>query len=270
MPSAHHPSSDALTSKPLALRVMPMPADLNPSGDVFGGWIMAMVDVAGALPAIRRAGSRVVTVAVNSFVFKQPVGVGDIVSFHAEVVSVGRSSITVDVEVFAERNPNEPEVVKVTEARLTYVAVDEAGTKRLIPAEAPAAEAPACALPTDKDIVLQVMPMPPALNPSGDVFGGWIMSMVDVAGAIPAMRHAKSRVATVSVDSFDFKQPIAVGDIVSFYAGIVSVGHTCVTVDVEVFTRRNPVSPETVKVTEARLKFVALYEFHARQHHHLG
>lgn len=129
MPSAHHPSSDALTSKPLALRVMPMPADLNPSGDVFGGWIMAMVDVAGALPAIRRAGSRVVTVAVNSFVFKQPVGVGDIVSFHAEVVSVGRSSITVDVEVFAERNPNEPEVVKVTEARLTYVAVDEAGPK---------------------------------------------------------------------------------------------------------------------------------------------
>ena len=125
MPSAHHPSSDALTSKPLALRVMPMPADLNPSGDVFGGWIMAMVDVAGALPAIRRAGSRVVTVAVNSFVFKQPVGVGDIVSFHAEVVSVGRSSITVDVEVFAERNPNEPEVVKVTEARLKFVALDE-------------------------------------------------------------------------------------------------------------------------------------------------
>jgi acyl-CoA thioesterase YciA len=74
MSDAPHVSSDALTSKPLALRVMPMPADLNPSGDVFGGWIMAMVDVAGAMPAIRRAGSRVVTVAVNSFVFKQPVG----------------------------------------------------------------------------------------------------------------------------------------------------------------------------------------------------
>ena len=270
MSDAPHVSSDALTSKPLALRVMPMPADLNPAGDVFGGWIMAMVDVAGALPAIRRAGSRVVTVAVNSFVFKHPVGVGDIVSFHAEVAAVGKSSVTVDVEVFAERNPNDPVVVKVTEARLTYVAVSEDGAKRLIPAEAPPAEAPSCPLPTDKDIVLQVMPMPPALNPSGDVFGGWIMSMVDVAGAIPAMRHAKSRVATVAVDSVDFKQPIAVGDIVSFYAGIVSVGHTCVTVDVEVFTRRNPVSPETVKVTEARLKFVALDEFHARQHHHLG
>lgn len=270
MSDAPHVSSDALTSKPLALRVMPMPADLNPSGDVFGGWIMAMVDVAGALPAIRRAGSRVVTVAVNSFVFKQPVGVGDIVSFHAEVVSVGKSSVTVDVEVFAERNPNAPVVVKVTEARLTYVAVGEDGGKRLIPAEEPPVEATSCPLPTDKDIVLQVMPMPSALNPSGDVFGGWIMSMVDVAGAIPAMRHAKSRVATVSVDSFDFKQPIAVGDIVSFYASVVSVGHTCVTVEVEVFTRRNPVSPVTVKVTEARLRFVAIDEFHARQHHHLG
>ena len=132
MPSAHHPSSDALTSKPLALRVMPMPADLNPSGDVFGGWIMAMVDVASALPAIRRAGSRVVTVAVNSFVFKQPVGVGDIVSFHAEVVRVGRTSITVDVEVYAERHPESPVAVKVTEARLTYVAVDEFRAKRTI------------------------------------------------------------------------------------------------------------------------------------------
>mgnify|MGYP002148429567 CR=1 FL=1 len=149
MSDAPHVSSDALTSKPLALRMMPMPADLNPSGDVFGGWIMAMVDVAGAMPAIRRAGSRVVTVAVNSFVFKQPVGVGDIVSFHAEVAAVGKSSVTVDVEVFAERNPKAPEVVKVTEARLTYVAVSEDGAKRLIPAEAPPAEAPSCPLPTD-------------------------------------------------------------------------------------------------------------------------
>lgn len=271
MSDAPHVSSDALTSKPLALRVMPMPADLNPAGDVFGGWIMAMVDVAGAMPAIRRAGSRVVTVAVNSFVFKQPVGVGDIVSFHAEVAAVGKSSVTVDVEVFAERNPKAPEVVKVTEARLTYVAVGDDGSKRTIPAEAPAEHAAvACQLPADKEVVLQVMPMPAALNPSGDVFGGWIMSMVDVAAAVPAMRHAKSKVATVSVDSFVFKQPVSVGDLVSFHAAIVEVGHTCVTVDVEVFAQRNPAHPEVVKVTEARLRFVALDEFHARQHHHLG
>ncbi|MER2555719.1 MAG: acyl-CoA thioesterase [Thauera sp.] len=111
---------------------MPMPADLNPSGDVFGGWIMSMVDIAGAVPAIALARSKVATVAVDSFVFKQPVSVGDIVSFHAEVVRVGQTSITVEVEVFAERHPENPVVVKVTEARLTYVAVDEFRTKRTI------------------------------------------------------------------------------------------------------------------------------------------
>ena len=119
----------------LALRVMPMPADLNPGGDVFGGWVMSMVDIAGAIPAVRRARSRVTTVAVNSFTFKQPISVGDLVSFYAEVTAVGRTSITVDVEVFAERDPENPVVVKVTEARLTYVALDDKGRKRPVPAE---------------------------------------------------------------------------------------------------------------------------------------
>jgi len=104
------------------LRVVPMPSDVNPSGDIFGGWIMAQVDIAGAIPALRLAQGRVSTVAVNSFVFKQPVLIGDIVSFYAEVVRVGRTSITVNVEVYAERGL-EREVVKVTEATLTYVAV---------------------------------------------------------------------------------------------------------------------------------------------------
>ncbi len=106
------------------LRVVPMPADSNPSGDIFGGWVMAQVDIAGSIPAIRRARGRVVTVAVNSFVFRQPVLVGDIVSLYAEVVKVGRTSITVSVEVYAQRNPAREECVKVTEATLTYVAVD--------------------------------------------------------------------------------------------------------------------------------------------------
>ncbi|AWI78551.1 MAG: acyl-CoA thioesterase [Betaproteobacteria bacterium HGW-Betaproteobacteria-13] len=132
-------SSDIYTALPdgrqPALRVMPMPADLNPAGDVFGGWIMAMVDIAGAIPARRRAKSRVATVAVNSFIFKQPVSVGDLVSFYAEVVSTGRTSVTIDVEVFAERDPENPVVVKVTEARLTYVALDDKGRKRPMPAE---------------------------------------------------------------------------------------------------------------------------------------
>ena len=118
-----------------ALRIVPMPADLNAYGDVFGGWVMAQVDVAGAIPALRRARGRVATVAVNSFQFRQAVSVGDVVSFYAEVVKVGRTSITVDVEVYAERHPENPVVVKVTEAQLTYVAVDGQGQKRQIPPE---------------------------------------------------------------------------------------------------------------------------------------
>jgi acyl-CoA thioesterase YciA len=117
------------------LRVMPMPADMNGNGDIFGGWVMAQVDVAGAIPAMRRTRGRVATVAVNSFVFKQPISVGDVVSFYAEIVKVGRTSITVNVEVFAERHPAQPLIVKVTEAQLTYVAIDAQGGKREIPAE---------------------------------------------------------------------------------------------------------------------------------------
>lgn len=115
------------------LRVMPMPADANVHGDVFGGWIMAQVDIAGALPAVRRANGRVATVAVNSFLFKQPVFVGDLLSFYAEVVKVGNTSITVNVEVYAERNRLQVETVKVTEATLTYVATDEERKPRQLP-----------------------------------------------------------------------------------------------------------------------------------------
>ncbi len=115
------------------LRVMPMPADANVHGDVFGGWIMAQVDIAGSLPAVRRANGRVATIAVNSFLFKQPVFVGDLLSFYAEIVKVGHTSITVNVEVYAERNRLQAETVKVTEATLTYVATDENRRPRPIP-----------------------------------------------------------------------------------------------------------------------------------------
>jgi acyl-CoA thioesterase YciA len=118
------------------LRLMPMPSDVNPAGDIFGGWIMAQVDIAGGLAAIRRARGRVATVSVNSFVFRQPVSVGDVVSLFAEVIRVGRTSITVAVEVYAERHPADPITVKVTEAVLTYVALDAQGLKREVPAEA--------------------------------------------------------------------------------------------------------------------------------------
>jgi len=113
------------------LRVVPMPSDANYSGDIFGGWIMSQVDIAGSIPAAQLAKGRIVTIAVNSFLFKQPVMIGDLVSFYADVAKVGNTSITVDVEVFAQRRSLH-EIVKVTEATLTYVAVDENRKPRVI------------------------------------------------------------------------------------------------------------------------------------------
>ena len=129
------PYSDELVlpGKMPTLRVVPMPADANQFGDIFGGWIMAQVDIAGAMVAMRRARGRVATVSVNAFSFKQPVSVGDIVSFYAQIIAVGRTSIKVDVAVYAERNPAQPVVVKVTEAVLTYVAINQQGYKRDLP-----------------------------------------------------------------------------------------------------------------------------------------
>jgi len=115
------------------LRVLPMPADSNTHGDVFGGWIMAQLDLAGAVPAARRAAGRVATVAVNAIQFKQPVFVGDLLSFYAEIVRTGTTSITVEVEVYAQRQRLDAEIVKVTEATLTYVATDEARRPRPLP-----------------------------------------------------------------------------------------------------------------------------------------
>lgn len=114
------------------LRVVPMPADSNPSGDIFGGWVMSQVDIAGSIPAIRLARGRVATVAVNSFVFRQPIMMGDLVSLYAEVVKVGRTSITVSVEVYAQRDRLGEVCVKVTEATLTYVAVDNERRPRVV------------------------------------------------------------------------------------------------------------------------------------------
>ena len=141
MPQISSESLDSLAplqlpnDRQLVMRVSPMPADANGNGDIFGGWIMAQVDLAGSVIPARIAKGRIATVAVNQFVFKQPVSMGDLLSFYAKVTRVGRTSVTVNVEVYAERNPADLHVVKVTEANLTYVAIDRNGRPREIPAE---------------------------------------------------------------------------------------------------------------------------------------
>ena len=125
-----------LPNRHATLRLVPMPKDTNAAGDIFGGWIMSQADIAGSIAASRRAKGRTVTVAVNAFSFKAPVYVNDVVSFYTDVVKVGTTSLTVNVEVYVERglrSPRPGEVVKVTEAVLTYVAVDENRQKRPVP-----------------------------------------------------------------------------------------------------------------------------------------
>jgi acyl-CoA thioesterase YciA len=116
----------------LVLKVIPMPADCNQSGDIFGGWVMAQVDLAGAVLPARYVNGRIATVAVNEFIFKQPVQVGDILSFFSSITRVGNTSITVKVEVFAERFSMQGVYLKVTEANVTYVAIDSNGKPKQI------------------------------------------------------------------------------------------------------------------------------------------
>jgi len=120
------------TDQELVLKVVPMPADCNANGDIFGGWVMAQVDIAGSVLPARLVRGRMATVAVNQFIFKQPVKVGDILSFFARIAKVGRTSVTVQVEVYAERYRSQGEYSKVTEAQLTYVAIDDQGKPRPI------------------------------------------------------------------------------------------------------------------------------------------
>ena len=117
----------------LVMRVMPMPKDANGNGDIFGGWIMSQVDLAGCVLPARLARGKVTTVAVNEFVFRSAVSVGDLLSFYARVERIGNTSVTVHVEVWAERHPHEPVLVKVTEAKATYVAIDHEGRPRPVP-----------------------------------------------------------------------------------------------------------------------------------------
>lgn len=134
MSEAQHPTTTLPQREP-TLRVAAMPSDANYTGDIFGGWLMGQVDIAGSIPAVHRAKGRVATVAVNSFVFKQPIFIGDLVSFYTRIVKVGTTSVTVDVEVYVQRNPSNPQCVKVTEATLTYVAVGDDRRPRPLPPE---------------------------------------------------------------------------------------------------------------------------------------
>ena len=115
----------------LAARMLAMPADTNPAGDIFGGWIMSLMDAAGSITATRQAGGRVVTAAVSNISFLQPVKVGDVVCCYTDLLRIGRTSLTLCVEVWVLRQ-GRGHHVKVTAAEFTFVALDETGKPRPI------------------------------------------------------------------------------------------------------------------------------------------
>lgn len=117
----------------LALRTLAMPADTNPSGDIFGGWVMAQMDIAGGITAWTRADGRVATVAVDGFTFHRPIFVGDVVCCYTEIVKTGRTSISVLVSAWALRGRRTDQRIKVTEGTFTFVAIDADGNKREVP-----------------------------------------------------------------------------------------------------------------------------------------
>lgn len=132
------PTESLPTDREPVIRIIPMPKDTNPNGDIFGGWIMSHADIAGSIVAVQRIRGRMATVAVHSFVFKKPVYVGDLVSIYGHIKRIGHTSLTVALEVFAERRmigEFTGKVVKVTEAEFTYVAIDENRRPCAIPSE---------------------------------------------------------------------------------------------------------------------------------------
>ena len=119
------------TRRDPAVRTLAMPTDTNPAGDIFGGWLLSQMDVAGGTVAYQRSGGRVATIAVEAMKFYKPVYVGDLVSCYAEVVRIGNSSMAIQVDAWSDRRDGPVE--KVTEAEFTFVAIDEKGRPRPVP-----------------------------------------------------------------------------------------------------------------------------------------
>ena len=129
--SVRAPGADLPPGQP-ALRTIAMPADANPNGDIFGGWLLSQMDLAGSVVAYERASGRIATVAIDAMSFLQPVYVGDLVSCFADVVRVGRTSMQVKVETYVRRRQGN-DVVMVTRGMVTYVAIDAGGRPRPVP-----------------------------------------------------------------------------------------------------------------------------------------
>lgn len=254
--------------RPTTATVM-MPRDTNPSGKIFGGEILSHIDQAAASVAGAACAQhvrRVVTVAMDKVIFKQPVHVGDVLECHASIGKMGTTSIAVHVEVEVSRNGVK---IPVTAADAVYVAVngrgkpipvcsggehtDGSGLKRRRKNDDASALPPPGKCPTTATVM-----MPRDLNSMGSIFAGVILSHIDLAGAIAARAvcsDRRRRVVTVAMDKVVFKRPVLVGDVLQCYADVVRVGKTSIATHIEVVANRHG---KLIPVTVADAVYVAV------------
>jgi acyl-CoA thioesterase YciA len=265
------------------LRVVAMPMDTNPAGDVFGGWLISQMDLAAGTTAAFRARGRCVTVAIDSFTFHEPVVVGDEVSIYTKIIRIGRTSITVHVETW-RRARNTTDRYKVTQGKFTFVALDDRRQPRPLPPEDgfntlaewdqdSLAGLPNNAVPRKSlsgnggsgqkfskpsgDLTVRVIAMPNNINAAGDVFGGWVMSQMDLAGGSMMSMRSCTKTVTVAIDRVSFLAPMMVGDELSVYTEIVKIGRTSATIAVQAW--RRPQRQRCLQlVTHGTFVFVAL------------
>ena len=253
------------------LVTVPMPSDTISGSYISAGWLLSQMDLAAGGHSYKHIGGRSVTVGVEAMSFRKPVFVGDDVRIYTRVVRQGKTSVSIKVESWASRRYAKT-VEKVTEGTFTFVAIDvnhrPVEIKRKVPAKLKNKPAPARS-PQNGPLVLQTppnlpdyalsirtIPLPRDTNYLGDIFGGWILSQMDLACKKEAEKYINMRAATVGLESMTFHKPIHVGDEVSLYVKIVRTGNTSIALNVQSWALRAG-TKDHVKVTEGTFTFVA-------------
>ena len=263
-------NSELFLGRNLMLRSTPMPSDTITEDYISAGWLLSEMDKAGGRHAYHYVGGKAVTVGLDSMSFKRPVLIGDLVSIYTEIVRLGRTSLVVRVESRALRRGLTNEE-KVTEGYFAFVAIDSdrrpveitnrSAQKNLLPQARYVGAAANAAPPIERvagNLRIRTIPMPRDTNHMGDVFGGWILSHMDLAGAKTAEAYADRYAVTVGIESMNFHKPVLVGDEVSFYTHVLRTGKTSVMVKVETWARRRHDLQLEEKVTEGIFSYVSV------------
>ncbi len=248
-----------------------MPVDTIAENIISAGWLLEQMDIAGGNRSHSYVGGRTVTVGLEAMAFKAPVYVGDNVTIYTEIIKQGRSSLSVGVKAHAE--PREGgRSRKVTEGVFTFVHIDENGKSKPIHGARPSSSRKKVSKPkasaTDvlstepklkkgQELSLRTVPFPRDKNHNGDIFGGWVLTQMDVAASVRARNFVGGRAVPVAIDAMTFHKPVSELDEVSFYTEIQRVGTSSVIIRVESWALRENLK-KYEKVTEGTFTYVAI------------